>query len=415
MKFHSLGVLFLVSAKVYSFECDRSLPSAMSKNLDSLTDNSFEVSCAEFEARNKCVVKEERGISNLDPEWLAKKLIFKDKAKADDKKDRYGSLIEQLFNTASSQDSSLNKEEFESQMKARLVDFVKVRQCEPSFGRSQYTLDFDEIGGAVKYSHIKDLQKSKAEASKLLSDDVFKKKASLKIKEHNQENFYRFFNESKFENDQKMIITSYCTPNLSLSAPAPTSYPIPTCKSSISKYFVDNKAELKGQLSSDLEKDQNELKKCIRENEQAGYKVSKVKIKSSANQLRNTSSLEDIKKGVGFCGYDFLGLATARAQFAKNKILPQLINFEGASVELEPQGQNGNGSSGPCPYDKQGNILKEYLGAGKIKLDEFKATDIEVEFEATQRIKGQTESQVNGVTRVRASCSSIRIKCMGDL
>lgn len=408
-------VFLLVSANAYSNECENAYSSNQNQQLQQFAENSLEVSCAEYEARNKCVAVEDNELSKLDPDWLAKKLILKDKARAEDKKDRYGSLIDQLFNTAHSQDSQLNKEQFESQMKARLVDFVKVRKCEPSFGRSQYTLDFDEIGGAVRYSHIKELQKSKIEVNKLLSDKAFKQKAETRISEHNKENFYNFFDKSKFDNDQRMIVTSYCTPNLSMSAPAPTSYPNPTCKSSISKYFIDNKAELKGQLNDDLIKDQNELKKCIRENEQAGYKVSKVKIKSSANQLRNTSNLEDIKSGVGFCGYDFLGLSTARAQFAKDKILPQLIDVEGASVELEPNGQNGNGSSGPCPYDIKGNVIKEFLGNGKEKLEEFKSTDIEVEFEATNRIKSQSDSKVNGVTRIRASCSSIRIKCKDEL
>lgn len=414
MIYQLIKVLIFVISNSYAIECEQPLQISPIANLDNFAENSIDVACAEYEKRNKCLAVESVATSKLDPEALAKKLILRDKAKSEDKKDRQGSLINQLYTTAVAEDPKLNKEKFESMIKERLVDFVKIRKCEPAFGRSQYTLDFDDIGGAIKYNHVKEMQKSKSEVSKLLNENSFKQKANEKIREHNKENFYNFLEKANFQDDAKMVLTSYCTKNLSISAPAPTQYPIPNCKSSISKYFVDNKAELRADLLGDLEKDRNDLIKCIKDNEQAGYKISKINIKSSANQLRNTSSLEDIKNGVGFCGFDFLGLSTARANYAKDKILPNLISLDGAQIKIDPNGKNGNGSSGPCPYDKNGNLLKEFTGAGKNKLEEYKATDIEVEFEATQRKKTQADDRINGITRVRSSCASIRIKCKDE-
>ena len=94
------------------------------------------------------------------------------------------------------------------------------------------------------------------------------------------------------------------------------------CAGNFKKNFVNNKydvseTELTTLLSS---KDAQEVSACIKERLSHGAKIHHISITSSASALNNTNEAEK-----RFCKKGFLALSEARAETARNKILPGLF------------------------------------------------------------------------------------------
>lgn len=396
----------LLYAQVSKPTCDVANHLTGSVKLNALSDEVIKAACAQHEQDNKCEeVSEPPQKFNADD--LANRLIAKDKM---GKK-----LIAKLSAMAMAEDKSLTQKEIETKVKAKIVKFVKANQCIPALGDVNSSLDYDDFGGKAKFKNQNDRMKQEAELMKVSKDPV----ALQRFKEHqikrNQETFYDFINKDNNDVEGKAFNPRFCSKAIILRQPAKTVFPNPRCVGSVSKYFVNNKAVLKEESESDRMADQAQITKCISENKEAGYVVKSVTINSSANQLRNTSSLEEIKSGEGFCGFDFQGLSAARNAFALKTILPGLITVDAKTpIKTNTAGENGNGTSGPCPYGKDGKLLPEYAGSKKNKLEDYKSTEIIIEFEPTNFLKSKQNADTTGTVRLGSNCEGFKIKCEGS-
>ncbi len=415
----TITVFFSLSIFADPESCDLSADLTGQNVVNILAGESIEASCAEFERQNKCK-EEPLDEQKLNPESLASALIYRENKRSRDPRDpkSRNSLISDVFESVSKENPSLKREDFEFKLKEKIKEFVKIRKCEPSFGAVQQSLSYDEddLSAKAVFNRPQDKLKRVEEMTKIAQSAEFIKKSEIIRKTKNKE-FFDDFLSSSISADDKEVKVGYCRQEKLTNANSRTQFPHPKCYSSVSKYFLDNKANL-GELSEDeIIKDQQELQNCIKENEKAGYRISKVTINSSANQLRNTSTKDEILSGKGFCGFDFQGLSEARAKYTKNELLPKLItstDLDKLQIDLNSRGNNKNGTSGPCPYDFEGKIKSEYLGIGKKSLDDYKKTEIVVEFEPTQQNQS-SPSQIKGIVRITSPCSFIKIKCMGEL
>lgn len=187
----------------------------------------------------------------------------------------------------------------------------------------------------------------------------------------------------------------------------------PPCSGSVSGLYKDNvwsSSSLDSNLASQATSD---LSACIKDAVARGAKIHHISVVSSASALNNTGAAA--KK---FCKKGFLQLSQARAEAARDKILPQLFSSSGMNPEIyQPKiilnydGSNGDGTSGPCPYVlKDGvEVLKpEFKTAdGKKALDDAKYVNLQVTFEA------QTQAVSDNKTHYGASyaCRHIRFEC----
>lgn len=188
------------------------------------------------------------------------------------------------------------------------------------------------------------------------------------------------------------------------------------CAGNFKKNFANNKYDVSqpelGKLLATSEAD--ELSKCIKDRMAQGAKVHHISVIASASSLNNTGDAEK-----RFCKKGFLGLSEARAETAKNKILPGLFEKAGhkdfdlskANIEVSAQGANGDGTSGPCVYEtKNGKeVLKPYYNtkAGQEELDENRYVKVQVTFEDTSKKVNDNIPKYQPMFR----CKKIEFKC----
>jgi hypothetical protein len=187
----------------------------------------------------------------------------------------------------------------------------------------------------------------------------------------------------------------------------------PPCAGNVSGLFKDNQwttSTLDQKVGTEAT---DEVTSCIRDRMAKGAKINHVSIFSSASSLNNTG--EAAKK---FCKKGFLALSQARAESARDKILPGLFAQAGqaessyqSKVVLKYNGSNGNGTSGLCPYTiKEGKeVLKDVFktAEGKKELDSSKYVTVQVTFE------DQTNPVVDTKLHYAAKyfCRSISLEC----
>jgi len=141
----------------------------------------------------------------------------------------------------------------------------------------------------------------------------------------------------------------------------------PPCAGNLSGFFKDNEWK---SSSMDLNgPDTSEVVACIKASLAKGAVIDHIAVVSSANALSNT---ELAAKKFGEKG--FLGLSQARAESARDTILPQIFSKAGVAkseyeskVGLHPEGANGDGTSGPCPY--------KLVKGEEVRKDEFKTPE----------------------------------------
>ena len=182
----------------------------------------------------------------------------------------------------------------------------------------------------------------------------------------------------------------------------------PPCELALTNFLPDNEYKLNKQLPKIRQSTQfQEVEKCL--NGKADL-LSKVTILASSDQLNNTSS--------EFCKKDFIGLSKARAENARDVLLPALLSGAEKNVEvvLDYEGKNKNGSSGPCPYQwvNQDGKLKEKMIEGfkenpemKKNLEKGKYLMVRFEFKDKETAAIRDDIQLNQIL----PCGSIRVSC----
>ena len=187
----------------------------------------------------------------------------------------------------------------------------------------------------------------------------------------------------------------------------------PPCSGSVSGLYKDNvwsSSSLDGKLAGETT---SGLAACIKDAVARGAKIHHISVVSSASALNNTGAAAK-----SFCKKGFSGLSKARAEAAKEKVLPQLFSSSGLEADayqskiiLNYDGSNGDGTSGPCPYTlKNGvEVLKpEFKTAdGKKALDDAKYVNLQVTFEPLQKSVNDNKTHY----AAGYSCRHIRYEC----
>jgi hypothetical protein len=172
-------------------------------------------------------------------------------------------------------------------------------------------------------------------------------------------------------------------------------YPPPPCGAKLGIFFDDNESKIDDKKLNPKQKEEYEnFKKCVEYGLKLGFQIQKVNIASSCSQLNNGPS--------SGCGErDFICLANKRAESALgllNNIITDINKNNNKNippvneniVRKDILGENCDGSSGPCPYEKVKDkkmILKseyEKDGLKRKELDKFKNVSIQVNFKTTK-------------------------------
>ena len=181
------------------------------------------------------------------------------------------------------------------------------------------------------------------------------------------------------------------------------------CELVLTKTLPDNEYRLEPYLSQIKRTvEYQDAEKCLQGKLDS---LEKVTILASSNQLNNTSS--------EFCKKDFLGLSKARAESAREVLLPDLLKGyeKTVSIDLDFRGKNKNGSSGPCPYQKTeiaSSLTGEKLISGfkknpelKNELQKGKYLILRFEFKEKENL---AQSNIYELDQV-LPCSAIRVSC----
>ncbi|GEM_PF-3717672 len=390
-------------AEISESICDLPDHANGSAKLNELSDDAIKAACAEYELYNKCkeVIKSPQEFNAI---MLAENLIKKDKI---EKK-----LIPSLAAMVMAENNSLSQKNIEDKVKAKIVQFVNENKCKPTFGKPNINLGYDDLGGKENFNNDTEKQNGNTKLMRLSKDPAALQRFKGRQLEINQEKFYNFISDKGNTNSKgRHYNTYFCSSKVGLRQPAKTVFHNPKCIHSVSKYFVDNKAVLKNESEDSRRKDQEQINKCIADNKLAGYTATKVTIISSANQLKNTSTLQEIKNGEGFCGFDFQGLSAARNEFALKKILPGIEVDALIPINTNADGDNGNGTSGPCPYGQNGRLLSEYAGSNKKKLEDYKKTEIVIDFKPGKELALKQSKDKSGTVSLASPCVGLEIKC----
>lgn len=169
------------------------------------------------------------------------------------------------------------------------------------------------------------------------------------------------------------------TSEIKLRSATVAAYEVRSCAGRFEQLFKDNEWDMD---LSDLEgdKDFQEFKACITNMQAEGFKLTNVSVSASASQLNNTG-----KAAEQFCKKGFEDLSKARANSAKNLLISE-FSFPDSMIHPSSRGENGNGSSGACPYKLVNGkeVLKPEFAPGKParkELDEAKYVRVSANFE----------------------------------
>lgn len=215
-----------------------------------------------------------------------------------------------------------------------------------------------------------------------------------------EEQFEDFMDQPGFKEDKEKYFSkvnsspnneSICDPSSAgrIEKRIPTDIIYPPCAGNVAGFFKDNEWT-SSTLDNNLDTPEaNELSACIKDRMSKGGVIDKINIESSASALNNSG-----EAGKRFCKKGFKELSRARAETARDKIVPKLFakagaNAQGLTVDVFPEGSNKDGTSGPCPYEiKDGKeVLKsEYMTAeGKKSLDDHKYVKVNVVFKEVKK------------------------------
>ncbi|MCT4641274.1 MAG: hypothetical protein N4A33_03185 [Bacteriovoracaceae bacterium] len=186
----------------------------------------------------------------------------------------------------------------------------------------------------------------------------------------------------------------------------------PRCYAHLKESFKDNSAQLKD--STQL----NKLVDCIVNSLEDGTEtIDSIVIKSSSSQLRNKGQL---------CSRDFKTLSKARSLSVLNAIKAKVkddVVFNvsdngesikednnGVKVKIYYLGTNGNGTSGPCPYEgnERTNNLRLTMNTDEPALENSKYVKVSVKFKPIVKVSNKYEDVGK---RYKLSCSILTFRC----
>lgn len=301
-------------------------------------------------------------------------------------------------------------EEYKKAFVDKYVAFAEKNDCKPTF----------HGGGNYIEPHptIKELS-----VAKMGRDEKERRLAQMKKELNDPANIQAVADRMKKLGENSLNSFYICTtrPDLDGQGQIPgrlkTAEKYPPCAGNFTKNFENNKFDVsQAELSQLLEtKEAQEVSACIKSRLAQGAKLHHISISSSASALNNT---QEAKKR--FCEKGFLALSEARAETARNKILPGLFSqagqesfdFSTVKVQTNAAGANGDGTSGDCPYTytKSGQeVLKPYYKtqAGQDELDENRFVRVQVTFEDATKTVVETVPHYQPMYR----CKKINFKC----
>lgn len=283
-----------------------------------------------------------------------------------------------------------NKEAFKSKMKEKYVAFAKNNDCTPVV-KSRYTfLAYPDRSEKKTLKEIQDVMRA---------PDF----------EQNKDAFFDEYNAKALNNG------SFCDKKR-MTGTGPyrhVSETFPPCSGNVSGVFKDNawsSSTLDEKLAGEAT---DEVVGCIKDRLAKGANIHHISIVASASALNNTG-----EAATRFCKKGFLALSEARAKAAQENILPKLFSKAGANaadfndkIQMNFQGSNGDGTSGPCPYeivnDKEVLKAKYRTAEGKRELDKNKYIKIHVTFDSKTKAVNSSES----FYEPHYSCRNIYFQC----
>jgi hypothetical protein len=284
--------------------------------------------------------------------------------------------------------ADLDLPKFKEKMVENYVDFAKKNDCTPLVKHRYVTTHYPQKNFNTE-KEIKDLIATPTYAAE-------------------RDQFFKDYNAKSYDRG------TYCEKSrVNTQGFHYVSEEFPPCAGNVSGLFKDNQW-----TSSTLDQKvgtaaTDEVTACIQDRISKGAKIHHIAVVSSASSLNNTG--EAAKK---FCKKGFLALSQARAESARDKILPALFSKAGqantdyqSKVVLNFNGSNGDGTSGPCPYTiKNGvEVMKdEYkTPAGKKELDDSKYVQVQVTFEKQTKSVNDNKAHYAG----QYYCRSIYFEC----
>ena len=285
--------------------------------------------------------------------------------------------------------TKVDKEEIKKGIIAKYVAFAKQNDCTPQIKHGAVAVIFPEGAATKTAAELKKITDTK---ENLAAKDAFFKEKNAKMTDTHMVCNAKSYNQGPW----RKVYDLY-----------------PPCSGNITGLFKDNIANVSTLDQSVLGAETNELSQCIKDRMSKGAKIHHISIDSSASALNNTG---DAAKR--FCKKGFEALSQARAESARDKIIPQLFskagqeNFDYSSkIDLNYKGANGDGTSGPCPYKivNGKEVLKDQYktAAGKKELDEAKFVKVQVTFEDAQK---KLTSEVSEY-KPHYYCKNIEFKC----
>lgn len=200
-----------------------------------------------------------------------------------------------------------------------------------------------------------------------------------------------------------------------------------SCAGSFAKFFKDNVYEIKNGDSIKKDKNYKSFISCVKGKLSKGKKISNIIIESSSSRLNNTNDNALAKDSYGQKG--FLGLSKARAESMK-EFLESITgengeaSFESSKINMNYFGENGDGSSGLCPYFKYTNdenekekIFPHYdkNGEKRAELDASKYVRVTIIFLSTNETQNHTTSTKKPCHKTfLLGCHKLVMKCEGE-
>lgn len=387
--------------------CDSPTPQ-ISEEVDQLSKEN----CKTINELNKCKAR------TIDPEALKKKITLKIKA-AEENKERIKQLLKEkrkvsssnlfseqgsrgnyefIFDTLKKMDPTLDTTKLKDKIINDYLSYAEKNDCKPRIRTGniwRICPDRLEVKGN-RNAHIAEFKKILAEPEN--------EKERLKCLSRNRGD----------EGVKRLMICG----TKSVIAPRKATHRIHSpCAGNFIQNFKDNAWEIPefSDLLSTGKVDQK-LLNCIKGKISKGAKIDKISIRSSSNLLNNTGVAAE-----RFCKKGFKALSEARANYAKEQLVPQLLTEAGLNpseladdaYKLNANGDNGDGTSGPCPY-KYSSSSKEYMdtdfaksGKRRSEIDEGKYLKVSISFKE-QRTKLENQEYV---VKARHACKRISFSC----
>lgn len=219
------------------------------------------------------------------------------------------------------------------------------------------------------------------------------------------------FYKDNYSGDGILKSGTSCGGILAISKPEKITFDTtPACTGSFEHLFSDNTWKLPS--LDDLKKDKkfNDLSDCLKIMIGNKHTISRIDIDSSSSQLNNTG-----EASTRFCEKGFKELSKARALSAwkRLKTIGSTIGLKGGKVEANYKGENGNGTSGECPYEliDGKEVLKKGFEKGGNKrneLDKSKYVNVKIIFKPNPEI---TQKPKNVYHISKSGCYKLQFKC----